>query len=747
MGKVSFKKSSTVVYEHINLPVVGMMCAVCAGSVERIVRASEGVVDVDVNLSSSSMNLIYDPQKTDLQTIQSRLQAEGYDLIISENKKSAFAEQENIEYCRYVALRRKVYVAWLLTIIIMMLSMSMMKALWVDILLMVSTLLVIIFCGRQFYSNGFRRAMALSPNMDTLVMLSTSVSFLYSFYCSLFNMLDATVNQPMHIYYDASAMILTFVLTGKLIEMRARYKTGSAIRSLMKLQPDTATLLLSDDSSKEVDVSELKVGDLILVRPGERVAIDGVVVKGCSSVDESILSGESLPVDKFEEDKVSAGTLNCQGALTVRVEKVGEETILSKIIESVRIAQGSKAPVQKIVDKISRVFVPTIMVISIITFIIWLCIGGVENLQFAILTSVSVLVIACPCALGLATPTALTVGIGKAALNKILIKDATALEQLSEVDVVVFDKTGTLTKGTPAVVREEWFEERNENLVEILVSIEQRSEHHLSRAICEYPGFSVKQFKDIDQFCNYPGMGVSGRCEQADYWVGSLRMARKMNVKNIDEIIKIQQESLGSIVYFGCFDNVLAVIEIADEIKTDAADVVAELRRLGCEVFLLTGDNAPVSMNMGKIVGIDHVLAETLPADKERFVRELQQKKMKVAMIGDGINDSPALAAADVSIAMSNGSDIAMDVAQVTLVEGDLKQLPIAIKLSKETVKLIKQNLFWAFIYNVVGIPIAAGLLYPFCGVALNPMIASGAMAFSSVSVVVNSLRLKYKKA
>ena len=747
MGKSPSKKTKTVEFEHVTVPVVGMMCAVCAGSVERIVRGAYGVIDVDVNLSSSSMTLTYDQKKINLESLQRLLRAEGYDLIISENKKNAFEEQEDIEHCRYLKLRFKVCVSWMLTAVIMILSMVNINALWIDILLVASTLLVMIFCGGQFFSNGFRRAVKLSPNMDTLVMLSTAVSFLYSLYGSGLNLITENVGQHVHLYYESSAMIIAFVLTGKLLEMRARYKTGSAIRSLMSLQPDTAMILLSDGTSHVIEVSELKVDDLVLVRPGERIPIDGVIIKGSSGVDESVLSGESLPVDKFVGDKVSAGTLNCQGSLTIRVEKVGDETVLSKIIESVRIAQGSKAHVQKIVDTISRVFVPTIIAISIITFFVWIYVCGEDNLQFAILTSVSVLVIACPCALGLATPTAITVGIGRAAENKILVKDAAALEQLSDIDIVVFDKTGTLTKGQPSVVKEKWFEERDENLVEILVSLEQKSEHHLSKAICEYFGGSVKQVKDISQFCNYPGMGITGNCEQVDYWVGSLRMARQMNVKNFDDINKIQQNSIGSIICFGRSYKAIAVIEVADEVKREAIDVIAELRRLHCDVALLTGDNSRVSMNTGKMVGIDNVVSETLPSDKEAYIRELQQKKLKVAMIGDGINDSPALVAADVSIAMSNGSDVAMDVAQITLVDGDLRQLPRAIKLSKETVRLIKQNLFWAFIYNVIGIPIAAGLLYPLSGLILNPMIASGAMAFSSVSVVANSLRLKNKKS
>ncbi len=738
------KKQKGIVTKIV--PVTGMMCAVCAGAVDKIVSELEGVIDVEVNLATATMTVSYESSKTNLNCLKEILKKSGYDLIIVEDKKSALEEQDKIEKQNYEKLRHRVLISWILTIPIAVVSMMHIDNTMVDVALLVTTLFVMLYCGVDFYKKGFRQAVKLMPNMDTLVALSTSVSFLFSVVISFTQSYWMFAGIETYAYYEASAMIIAFVLTGKMLEMRAKHSTSSAIRSLMNLQPDTALLVLEDKSTKEVSVSEVKEGDLVLVRPGDRIPIDGAVVVGYSGVNESMLTGESLPVEKQLGDKVSAGTINGDGSLTIKVERVGEETTLSKIIECVRSAQGSKAPIQRIVDKISAVFVPVIVLVSILTFIVWIIVGGYENIPFSILTSVSVLVIACPCALGLATPTAIMVGIGRGAENQILIKDATALEQLSDANIVVFDKTGTLTIGKPKVIDVVWFDTKTPEFIDVLVSLESRSEHPLSNAVLEFTEFKEAEIVELSSFKNVPGRGVE--CEYAGhkYWVGSFGMVEENKVKITDEIDDFQKSHNATIVYFGRDSRVVNAIEISDEVRLEAKVVVSDLKKLAYDVVLMSGDRLEVSMNTAKQVGIDSVIAEALPADKEAFVRRKQQEGYKVAMIGDGINDSQALAIADVSIAMSNGSDIAMDVSQVTLINNSLRQLPFAIKLSKMTVKLIRQNLFWAFIYNLIGIPVAAGLLYPIFGITLTPMIASAAMAFSSVSVVTNSLRLKYKK-
>ena len=551
-----------------------------------------------------------------------------------------------------------------------------------------------------------------------------------------------------HVYYEAATVIIAFVLVGKLMEEKAKGKTSMAIRKLMGLQPKTARIL-RDGKEEDILISELKKGDKVSVRPGERVPVDGLIVEGDTFIDESMISGEPIPVEKKLNDKVLAGTINQNGAFVMSAEKVGRETVLAQIIRMVQEAQGSKAPVQRIVDKVTAVFVPTVLAIAILTFIVWMIVGGVDDFSYAMLSAVSVLVIACPCALGLATPTALMVGIGKGAEAHILIKDAVALEQMRKVDTVVLDKTGTVTEGRPTVTG--WLHDAgwvNEHKG-ILYAAELKSEHPLALAIVEELKKDGNKPAIIDSFESRTGRGIVVTRGGKTYWAGSHRLLNDFGAKVSDllkSMVEEYERSGKSLVYFGEESTLLAVIVISDKVKPTSIQAVKQMQAEGKYVVLLTGDGHLTAQNVAGEINANRFIAEALPDDKENVIKELQREGRVVAMVGDGINDSQALARADVSIAMGKGTDIAMDVAMVTLMTSDLLLLPKAFKLSRKTVRLIHQNLFWAFIYNLIGIPIAAGILFPMYGILLNPMIASAAMACSSVSVVLNSLSLNWRK-
>ena len=584
--------------------------------------------------------------------------------------------------------------------------------------------------------------------MDTLVALSTSIAFLFSLFNTLCPGFWLGKGLEPHVYYEASGVIIAFVLLGKLMEERAKNSTSSAIKGLMGLQPKTARLV-TDGREEEVPISNLQVGNVVSVRPGEKIPVDGTLLQGSSSVDESMLSGEPIPVEKNAGDRVLAGTINQKGAFTMEATSVGGTTVLAQIVQMVQSAQGSKAPVQRIVDKISGIFVPVVVLLSFLTFVCWLVIGGESYFSYALLSAVSVLVIACPCALGLATPTALMVGMGKGAEQHILIKDAFALENLCKVNTVVLDKTGTLTEGVPVVTDSYWISDDNIRYLDVLYTAEQKSEHPLASAILCWLEESGAKVCEAENFESLTGRGVRIQVEGVTYWVGSQGLLDIFQA-GIPEKVRKQigqwQEDGQSVVFYGQETRLLAVLAISDRIKPTSAEAVKELKKQGIEVHLLTGDGVRTAERVAATLDIGYYKAEVMPNDKEEYIISLQQQGKKVAMVGDGINDSQALARADVSIAMGKGTDIAMDVAMVTLITSDLLLLPSAIRLSKQTVRLIYQNLFWAFIYNVIGIPLAAGVLFPINGLLLNPMLASAAMAFSSVSVVLNSLRLKFMK-
>ena len=728
------------------LPVLEMSCAVCAGNVESTVQALSGVEKASVNFAAGTLTVTYNPSVITLEVMQAAVQAAGYDLIVE--AEDPVAMQEEKARMHYKILRRNTIGAWTLSIPLALLGMVFMHVPFGNWIMMVLALAIMIFFGRSFYVNGVRHALKGKANMDTLVALSTSIAFLFSLFNTLCPGFWLGKGLEPHVYYEASGVIIAFVLLGKLMEERAKNSTSSAIKGLMGLQPKTARLV-TDGREEEVPISNLQVGNVVSVRPGEKIPVDGTLLQGSSSVDESMLSGEPIPVEKNAGDRVFAGTINQKGAFTMEATSVGGTTVLAQIVQMVQSAQGSKAPVQRIVDKISGIFVPVVVLLSFLTFVCWLVIGGESYFSYALLSAVSVLVIACPCALGLATPTALMVGMGKGAEQHILIKDAFALENLCKVDTVVLDKTGTLTEGVPVVTDSYWISDDNIRYLDVLYTAEQKSEHPLASAILCWLEESGAKVCEAENFESLTGRGVRIQVEGVTYWVGSQGLLDIFQA-GIPEKVRKQigqwQEDGQSVVFYGQETRLLAVLAISDRIKPTSAEAVKELKKQGIEVHLLTGDGVRTAERVAATLDIGYYKAEVMPNDKEEYIISLQQQGKKVAMVGDGINDSQALARADVSIAMGKGTDIAMDVAMVTLITSDLLLLPGAIRLSKQTVRLIYQNLFWAFIYNVIGIPLAAGVLFPINGLLLNPMLASAAMAFSSVSVVLNSLRLKFMK-
>ena len=727
-------------------PVMGMHCAACANNVEKIVKKQEGVEDASVNLAAAVLTVDFNSDVVSPEQLKDAVMKIGFDLIIDED--NSMEEQEEAEHSYYEQLQRKTVVAWIFALPVAFMGMFFMDFPGINWWMLVLSLPVLFYSGHAFYVNAWKQAKHFTSNMDTLVALSTSIAFLFSLFNTLYPRFWYEQGLEPHVYYEAATVIIAFVLVGKLMEEKAKGKTSMAIRKLMGLQPKTARIL-RDGKEEDILISELKKGDKVSVRPGERVPVDGLIVEGDTFIDESMISGEPIPVEKKLNDKVLAGTINQNGAFVMSAKKVGRETVLAQIIRMVQEAQGSKAPVQRIVDKVTAVFVPTVLAIAILTFIVWMIVGGVDDFSYAMLSAVSVLVIACPCALGLATPTALMVGIGKGAEAHILIKDAVALEQMRKVDTVVLDKTGTVTEGRPTVTG--WLHDAgwvNEHKG-ILYAAELKSEHPLALAIVEELKKDGNKPAIIDSFESRTGRGIVVTRGGKTYWAGSHRLLNDFGAKVSDllkSMVEEYERSGKSLVYFGEESTLLAVIVISDKVKPTSIQAVKQMQAEGKYVVLLTGDGHLTAQNVAGEINANRFIAEALPDDKENVIKELQREGRVVAMVGDGINDSQALARADVSIAMGKGTDIAMDVAMVTLMTSDLLLLPKAFKLSRKTVRLIHQNLFWAFIYNLIGIPIAAGILFPMYGILLNPMIASAAMACSSVSVVLNSLSLNWRK-
>jgi Cu2+-exporting ATPase len=731
-----------------SFPVTGMTCASCAASVESVLKHTEGVFDASVNFANSSVLVEYDKELSPNQ-LQNALREVGYDIIIDAENPSEV--QQELQQKHYEDIKNRTIWSAILTLPIFVLGMFFMQwepGKWISLVL---TFPVLFWFGRSFFVNAFKQAKHGKANMDTLVALSTGIAFIFSVFNTFFPEFWLSRGIEPHVYYEAATVIITFISLGKLLEEKAKSNTSSAIKKLMGLQPKTLKII-ENGEEKEIPISSVQVGQTILVRPGEKIPVDGKVSKGSSYVDESMITGEPVPVEKTKDEKVFAGTVNQKGSFQFTAEKVGGETLLSQIIKMVQQAQGSKAPVQKLVDKIAGIFVPVVLGISIVTFIVWMLVGGDNAFSQALLTSVAVLVIACPCALGLATPTAIMVGIGKGAENNILIKDAESLELGHKVNAIILDKTGTITEGKPLVTDILWNEqlENNEEYKQILLAIEAQSEHPLAEAVVNHLKEENIERAEITSFESITGKGVQAENRNGSkYYVGNHKLMVEKNIQidiSLMQAAESLEEKAKTVIFFGNENQVLAILAIADKIKETSKKAIETLQDRGIEVFMLTGDNNKTASAVAKQVGISNYQGEVMPSDKAAFVEKLQADGKIVAMVGDGINDSHALAQANVSIAMGKGSDIAMDVAKMTLITSDLQSIPKALELSKRTVLGIRQNLFWAFIYNLIGIPIAAGVLYPINGFLLDPMIAGMAMAFSSVSVVANSLRLKQIK-
>jgi P-type Cu2+ transporter len=670
----------------------------------------------------------------------------GYDLVVDVENPEAVQEEAQLKY--YQDVKRRTIWSSILALPVVIIGMFYMDMPYGTYISMIFSAPVVFYFGRNFFVNAWKQARHGKANMDTLVALSTGIAFIFSAFNALFPEFWHARGVHAHVYFEAASVVIAFISLGKLLEEKARSNTSSAIKKLMGLRPKTVKVVV-DETEKEIPIVDVKVGDKIVIRPGEKIPVDGTVVSGSSFVDESMISGEPLPVEKVKGGKVFGGTINQKGSFQFLAEKVGGDTMLAQIIKMVKEAQGSKAPVQKLVDKIAGIFVPVVIGIAVLTFITWMILGGDNAFTHALLTSITVLVIACPCALGLATPTAVMVGVGKGAENNILIKDAESLEIATKVDAIILDKTGTITEGKPVVTDLIWMNEGTKKHKEILLTLESRSEHPLAEAVVSRLREEGIKRIAIDTFESLTARGVIGEASGIKYFVGNANLMRENNITLTDEdtsiVLRLQAEAK-TVVYFMNREFVLAIIGISDKIKETSKAAIESLQNRGIEVYMLTGDSQHTAKAVANQVGLKHFKAEVLPSGKAEFVKHLQDQGKIVAMVGDGINDSQALAQADVSIAMGKGSDIAMDVAKMTLITSDLRAIPKAFNLSAKTVMGIHQNLFWAFIYNLIGIPLAAGILYPVNGFLLDPMIAGAAMALSSVSVVGNSLRLRVAK-
>jgi Cu2+-exporting ATPase len=732
-----------------NFPVLNMTCASCASSSQSILENTAGVVNVSVNYANASTQVEYIPTITDAQKLKAAMQSIGYDLMIDESE-AAKDELEEVHRKKFESLKRRTIGSVVISIPLVLIGMFFMNIPYANYIMWALATPVVLYFGKQFFIGAWKQAKHRSANMDTLVALSTGVAYLFSVFNTVYPQYWHSRGLEAHVYFEAAAVVIAFILLGKMLEEKAKGNTSSAIKKLMGLQPKTVTVVHEGGHQREMPIASVKVGDTLLVKPGEKIAVDGTVKSGNSFVDESMISGEAIPLEKKSGEKVFAGTINQKGSFQFTADKVGGDTVLAQIIKMVQEAQGSKAPVQKLVDKIAGIFVPVVMLIAVLSLIFWIIFGGENGFTHGMLALVTVLVIACPCALGLATPTAIMTGVGKGAENGILIKDAESLELAKKVNAIVLDKTGTITEGKPEVVAIQWKSGAGgKKLTDLLFSIEQQSEHPLAEAVVRYFQQQNVQSLTLEHFESITGKGVKVVYAGNSYLLGSPALLQSENIQIEPALQTITNEWLNkaqTVIWLADKENALAAIAIADKIKTTSAAAVKELQAAGIEVYMLTGDNQFTAKAIATQVGIHHYKAEVLPAHKADFVKELQQLGKVVAMVGDGINDSNALAQADVSIAMGKGSDIAMDVAKMTIISSDLSKISQAIKLSKHTVATIRQNLFWAFIYNIIGIPIAAGILYPVTGFLLNPMIAGAAMALSSVSVVSNSLRLKLLK-
>lgn len=738
--------------------ITGMTCAACSSAVERVTRKLPGVTESNVNLTTGILTITYDEKQLMPDIIIKKIDRAGFgaELFIEKNKEEKAKAQEHMEK-EVQKTKRRLIANIILTIPLLYICMGHMLPIpmplpsFMDMhqhpmmFALVQTILTIIILinGRKFYIVGFKSLFKGNPNMDSLVAIGTGSAFIYSFILTVL-----IPNKPIHahnLYYESAATVVTLVMVGKYMEGRSKNKTSEAIRKLMELAPDSA-IVLREGEQLEVPVEQVVRGELILIKPGSRIPLDGIVVEGTTSVDESMLTGESIPVEKGPDDEVIGGSVNYQGAITVKVIRVGSDTTLAKIVKMMEDAQGKKAPISKLADTVAGYFVPTVMTIAVIAAIIWALLG--HDITFVLTIFVSVLVIACPCALGLATPTAIMVGTGLGANHGILIKSGEALEISHKMNAVVLDKTGTITEGRPAVTKVLSHSIPEEELLRIAASCEQVSEHPLGQAIVNGAKEQGIELNKVIDFQSITGQGIEANLEGKTYYIGNKKLCLEQGI----DFTAYEAEATAiankgqTPMFIGLDEKVIGIVSVADILKETSADAIAKMKKLDIEVYMLTGDNRLTADYIGKKIGVDHVIAEVLPNDKASVVENLQKEGKCVMMVGDGINDAPALVQADVGVAIGSGSDIALDSSDIVLMKSDLQDVYKAIKLSKATIRNIKQNLFWAFFYNVCGIPVAAGLLYPVNGMLLNPIIGGLAMSFSSIFVVSNALRLRTTK-
>ncbi|MBD3882855.1 copper-translocating P-type ATPase [Phormidium tenue FACHB-886] len=742
--------------EITNLKLRGMSCAACARSVEEAIRAVPGVSESSVNFGAEQASVTYDTNKTDIATIQNAVDAAGYS---AQPMQDLFAEEDDAERQGRQAesrkLTRKLWVSGIVSAVLVFGSLPMMLGLpipfipmwlhnsWLQLLL---TTPVLFWCGSVFFVNAWKALKRHSATMDTLVAIGTGTAYVYSLFPTLFPGWFTAQGLAPDVYYEAASVIITLILLGRLLENRARGQTSEAIRKLVGLQARTARVIRGGQAV-DVPIAEVVLDDVILVRPGEKIPVDGEIVEGGSTIDEAMVTGESVPVKKQVGDEVIGATLNKTGSFKFRATRVGKDTFLAQIVKLVQQAQGSKAPIQRLADRVTGWFVPVVMAVAIATFILWYNVMG--NVTMALITTVGVLIIACPCALGLATPTSIMVGTGKGAENGILIKSAESLEQAHKLQAIVLDKTGTITQGKPTVtdfVTTKGTANRNEiNLLRLAAAVERNSEHPLAEAVVQYAQDQGAESADARNFVAIAGSGVQGYVADRQVQIGTHRW---MNELGIDTTVLRPHwdrlEAIGKTVIWIAVDGrAEGIMGISDAVKPSSAAAIRTLQKLGLEVVMLTGDNRRTAEAIAQEVGIRRIMAEVRPDQKAAQVAALQAEGKRVAMVGDGINDAPALAQADVGMAIGTGTDVAIAASDITLISGDLQGIVTAIQLSRATLRNIRQNLFFAFIYNVLGIPIAAGILYPIFGWLLSPIVAGAAMAFSSVSVVTNALRLR----
>lgn len=725
-------------------PVLDMSCAACATRVEKTLNRQPGVYHAQVNYAAATATVEYNPQECTPETLKDAIQNAGYDLVIETNaQKEKIAEDAHSR--KYRQLKQRTIFSLMLSVPVAIIGMCFMDWTYANYVMWILSTPVVFWLGRDFYRNAWKQLKHRTSNMDTLVAVSTGIAYTFSLFNLFWPEFWLSRGIHPHVYFEAASVIISFILLGRLLEEKAKGNTSEAIKKLIGLQPATVTILTPEGQLKEIPVEQVQQGQRLVVKPGSRIAVDGTVYEGSSYVDESMLTGEPLPTEKIPGAKVYAGTINQKGSFSFIADKVGSETVLAHIIRMVQDAQGSKAPVQQLVDRIAAIFVPTILSIAVLSFLVWIWLDSSNGFTHGLLAAVTVTIIACPCALGLATPTAIMVGIGKGAENGILIKDAESLETARKVNAIVLDKTGTLTEGRPTVtnISDPLLQSP---LGDVLFTLESASEHPLAQAIVQH---QTRQLLLMEEFESLTGLGVRGKINGTYYYAGNRRLLETHHLTVspalTEEAARLSQEAK-TVIWLADSRQALGLVAIADRIKPTSKEAVRQLQEMGISTYMLTGDNPETAQRIAAQCGITHFQAEVLPQQKAQFIKDLQKEGKIVAMVGDGINDSAALAQADLSIAMGKGSDIAMDVAKMTLISSDLNKITDAIRLSQATVRTIRENLFWAFIYNLIGIPVAAGILYPINGFLLNPMIAGAAMAMSSVSVVSNSLRLKRKK-